>query len=130
MAEQIQDGTGLGQQTCRVTTDNRLAGDAIIEPISSERSRQGKLWGVGTGFLTIPAAIGAASPILWFKNNSTDEMWYVNKIIGGHCGSQSNPTHNVAVSTLIKYDSAAPSANNTEIFATIENIAYGFERTP
>lgn len=122
MTEVIKDGTGTGK-LARVTTDNRIAGDVIIEPISSERSRNSKLWGLGTGFLTIPQAMGASSPILWFKNDTTDEAWYVQKIIAGHTGAQSNPADNVAMATLIKYGASAPTTNTTQIYATVENIS-------
>lgn len=122
MAEMILDGTGRNDRA-RVTTDFRIETDSIVEPISSERSRNSKLWGLGSGFLTIPQALGATSPLLWFKNATTDEAWYIQKIIAGHTGSQSNPADNVALATLIKYGAATPTANETAIYATVENIS-------
>lgn len=122
MAEQIKDGTGRNDRAM-VTTDFRLASDSIIEPISSERSRNSKLWGLGTGFLTIPQALGASSPLMWFKNDTNDEQWYVVKIIAGHTGAQTNPADNVGIATLIKYGATAPNTNTTAIYATVENIS-------
>lgn len=50
MADIIKDGTGNGY-SAKVTSSNRILTDTIREPVSSERSRQGFLFGTGTGSL-------------------------------------------------------------------------------
>ncbi len=116
---QIKDGTGSGS-LLKGTSDNRFLGDSIIEPISSERSRQGKLWGVGTGNLTVTSSMSLGS-VLWFKNNSSTNDWYIQKLIFGWNGGSTN--FNRTLFSLIFYNTPEPSANNTAITAAIENIS-------
>lgn len=119
MTEMIKDGTGTGR-LLQITNDNRAMGEVIRELISSERSRQGQLWGLGTGGIT-PTGSFSLGSVLWFQNQSTDEDWYVQKLIFGWNGGSTN--FNRTVFSLIHYNTGEPTANNTEITAAIENIS-------
>jgi len=119
MPDTIIDGKGTGVPA-QVTSDHRIKTDTIRELVSSERSRAGELWGLGTGNLTLSASMSLGS-VLWFKNISADEDWYVQKIIFGWNGGSTN--FNRTVFSLIHYNTPEPSANNTAIDATIENIS-------
>ena len=115
----ITDGT-KGRSPVRVTGDNRLTVESIVEPISSERSRAGRLWGAGTGSIT-PTDSFSLGPVLWIKNNGVEYDWYVQKIIFGWNGGSTN--FNRTVLSMISYQTTEPSANETAINAAIENIS-------
>ena len=114
----IQDGTGQGK-LAKVTADNRLLGDIISEPLSAERSRQGKLFGAGTGRLTLPTSF--SGPVLWLRNDSTTEYMYVTKIIAGWNGGTSS--RNTECFSLINYNTSVPTGANSTTDFNIENIA-------
>lgn len=120
----ILDGRGNGNRA-GVTEDKRLLGDVVTEPLSAERSREGKLWGLGTGNLTLP--VGFTGPVLWFENN-TLEFIFVQKIIFGWNGGTTN--HNRTVFSLINYNTSAPTLLTTAIDAQIENISLSGASTP
>lgn len=107
-------------KSVRLTSDNRILTESITELVSSERSRAGKLWGLGTGNLTVTSSMSLGS-VLWFKNGTVDEDWYVQKLIFGWNGGSTN--FDRTVFSLIYYNSADPTANNTSIDAAIENIS-------
>ena len=115
----INDGT-RGRTPMRVTSDNRMLGEVIVEPISSERSRAGRLWGCGTGGIT-PTGSFSLGPVLWIKNNGTSYDWYVQKLIFGWNGGSTN--FNRTILSFIKYQTSEPTGDNTSITAAIENIS-------
>ena len=119
MSEQIKDGTGSGNLV-KVTSDNRLTTDGIVETIASERSRAGKLFGVGTGGIT-PTGSFSLGPVLWLQNNSNTEDLYVHKIIFGWNGGSTN--YNRTILSFIKYQTTAPTGANTATTDQIENIS-------
>ena len=119
MPDSIRDGTGAST-LLKITSDNRMMGEVITELISSERSRQGKLWGLGTGGLT-PTASFSTGAVLWLQNNSTKNDWYVQKIIFGWNGGST--TWIKTVFSLISYNVSVPTGDNTAITAAIENIS-------
>ena len=114
----IRDGTG-GGFLAKVTSDNRVLTDGISEPLSAERSRTGKLFGAGTGSLTLGA--GFSGPVLWFKNDDPDEHLYVQKLIFGWNGGTSS--RNTTLFSLISYQGSEPSSANTAIDFAVENIS-------
>lgn len=119
MGEPIRDGSG-GGHLAKVTSDNRLAVDAITELVSSERSRSGQLFGVGTGFLTTSGSMSNGG-VLWLRNDATDEDLYVQKLIFGWNGGSTS--FNRVVRSFVKYQTGVPSANHTAITDQIENIS-------
>ena len=119
MAEILINGRGR-QYPHRVTFDGRSYSEAIVETISAERSRAGKLWGFGTGGIT-PTASFSLGSVLWFRNDSPDQDWHIHKIIFGWNGGSTN--FNRTLFSLIHYKTGAPSANHTAIDAAIENIS-------
>lgn len=119
MAEAIKDGTGNGN-LAKVTSDNRVTVDAITELVSSERSRTGNLFGVGTGFLDTSGSMTLGG-VLWLRNDATDEDLYVQKMIFGWNGGST--TFDRVVQSFIKYQTGEPTANNTSIDDQIENIS-------
>ena len=56
MADIIKDGAGAGY-SARVTSENRLLVDTIMEPLSAERSRKGFLFGTGTGSVSLKGTV-------------------------------------------------------------------------
>jgi hypothetical protein len=119
MPDTIQDGT-TGSARARVTGDNRLLTDTLTEPISSERSQVGKLFGIGTGGIT-PTSSFSLGPVLWLRNDSNTEDLYVQKIIFGWNGGSTN--FNRTILSFIKYNTTVPTGNNTAISDQIENIS-------
>ena len=118
MPDSIRDGTGDGY-LAKVASDNRLLTDSITELVSSERSRSGALFGVGTGFLTTSGSMTLGG-VLWLRNDATAEDIYVQKLIFGWNGGSTS--FNRVIRSFIKYQTGAPSANQTEIDDQIENI--------
>ena len=114
---QIRDGTGRGR-FAKVTNGNRLLTQTITEPISAERSRKGKLYGIGTGNLSLGGSFDG--PVLWFRNDSDTELMFVQKIIFGWNGGTSS--RNTTVFSLINYQTTEPTGANTSIDFQIENI--------
>jgi hypothetical protein len=125
MAETIKDGTGSGK-LAMVTSGNRLTTQTISEPISSERSRKGKLYGCGTGNLSLSASF--TGPVLWLRNDSRTDLMYVQKIIFGWNGGDTNK--NRTVFSLINYNSSSPTATNASTTFQIENIAKSGVNSP
>ena len=119
MADQIKDGSG-NSFLAKVTKDNRLLVDAINELVSSERSRTGNLFGVGTGFITTSGSMNLGG-VLWLRNDSTEDDLYVQKLIYGWNGGSTS--FNRVLRMFIKYQTAIPTANETAITDQIENIS-------
>lgn len=119
MTEQIKDATG-GSYGLRITSDNRAATDAITSTVSSERSSIGKLFGVGTGYLTTSGSMNLGG-VLWLRNDSTTEDLKVHKLIFGWNGGSTS--FNRVVRSFIKYQTGIPTANETSIDDQIENIS-------
>lgn len=119
MSTIIKGGTGKGYSV-KVSSDNKLKTDAITEPLSAERSRSGRLYGIGTGNLTLDASM-SLSPVLYLKNNSKTDDMYIQKIIFGWNGGSTN--HDRTVLSFIKYQESVPTGANTEINDAIENIS-------
>lgn len=115
----LTDGT-KGRTPARVSGDNRLTTEAITEPISSERSRAGRLWGAGTGSISVSSSM-SLGPVLWIKNTGVTYDWYVQKLVYGWNGGTTN--HNRTVLSFIKYQTTEPTGANTAINAAIENIS-------
>ena len=103
-----------------ITSDRTAMTDSIIELISSERSRQGQLFGVGTGYLTTSGSMNFGG-VLWLRNDATSEDLYVQKLIFGWNGGSTS--FNRVVRSFIKYNTAIPTANETLIDDQIENIS-------
>ena len=115
----IEDGKGTGS-TAQVTSDGRILGDVITELVSSERSRSGKLFGLGTGSIT-PTGSFSLGPVLWLRNDSTTENIHVQKLIFGWNGGSTN--YNRTILSFIKYQTSEPTGANTSISDQIENIS-------
>jgi hypothetical protein len=125
MAEQIQDGTGTGNRA-KVTSDKRLLTATVTEPLSAERSRKGKLFGVGTGNLSLSASF--SGPVLWLRNEDSTQHMYVQKLIFGWNGGDTNRDRTVF--SLINYNTASPTATNASTTFQIENIALSGTDSP
>jgi len=126
MSEIIADGTGKGHKA-KVTKDNRQLGEVISEPIASERSRSGKLWGLGTGSISVNSGMTLGS-VLWFKNNYSDQDIYVEKIIYGWNGGTAS--RNVTCFNSIHYNTDEPGANRASASPQIENIGKSGTSSP
>jgi hypothetical protein len=119
MPEVIRDGTGKGF-LAKITSDNRMTTDAITEGVSSERSRKGKLFSIGTGSLN-PTAAFSLGPVLWLRNDSNAEDLYIQKFVFGWDGGTTN--FNRTIFSLIAYNTSEPTGANTPITDQIENIS-------
>ena len=118
MAFTIKDGTGTSK-LLKVTNTNRGLVLGVVEPISAERSRVGKLYGIGTGSIT-PTS-GGARQVLWLQNDDPDTQMFVQKLIFGWNGGSTN--FDRTVFSLISYQTTVPTGNNTATSPAIENIA-------
>ena len=119
MSDFIKDGTGRGYAT-KVTSTNRLVTDALTQPVSSERSLEGKLFGTGTGSVTLSGSESLA-PMLWLRNDDADNLFLIQKLIFGWNGGSTN--YNRTVLSFIRYQDSEPSANRTDAAPAIENIS-------
>ena len=115
----ITSGTGT-VNAAAVTSDNRLKTDTISEPISTERSRQGLLFGTGTGSVSVTSGMSLA-PVLWLKNSGTDYDFYVQKLIFGWNGGSTN--FNRTILSFIKYQTTQPTTNTADASPAVENIS-------
>ena len=115
----ILDGTG-NNRSAKVTSDNRLRGDVVTEPISAERSRKGLLFGTGTGSVSVTDGMSLA-PVLWLKNSGTDHDFYIGKLIYGWDGGSTN--FNRTILSFIKYQTSQPTTNTADASPAIENIS-------
>ena len=105
----------------RLSNDGRQLTDTLTELVSSERSRQGKLFGVGTGYLTTSGSMNLGG-VLWLRNDSVTENIHVQKLIFGWNGGSTS--FNRVIRSFIKYQTGEPTANNTSITDQIENISF------
>ena len=108
------------RNTVEVTDQRRALTEASTQLRSAEMSERGKLFGLGTGNLTITDSFSLGS-VLWFRNDAIDQNIHVQKVIFGWDGGSTN--FNRTVFSLIFYKTGEPSANNTSIDDQIENIS-------
>ena len=120
MAEIIESGAGNGRFPAKVGSDNRLWSYCITEPIGSERSLKGDLYGIGTGSITVTSSFNNGM-VLWLKNDDPDNLFQIDKIIYGWNGGSTN--YDRTVFCLISYQISEPTGNNTATSASIENIS-------
>ena len=113
---QLEDGT-VGSFRAKVGSDNRLWTHANTQPIGSEMSLDGMLYGIGTGSVSVTATGGQ---VLWLRNDDPNNFFQVDKIIYGWNGGSTN--FNRTAFCLISYQTTVPTANNTATSPTIENI--------
>ena len=119
MPDTIRDGTGEGT-LAKVTHDSRLLVDSLTESITAERSRVGKLYGVGTGEIT-PTSSFSLGPVLWIQNDSNTEDLYFQRMVFGWNGGST--TWIKTCFAEIKYNTTVPTGDNTLITDEIENIS-------
>ena len=103
-----------------VTPQRRALTEASTQLRSAEMSERGKLFGLGTGNLTITDSFSLGC-VLWFRNDAIDQNIHVQKIIFGWNGGSTN--FNRTVFSLIHYKTGEPSAENTSINDAVENIS-------
>jgi hypothetical protein len=114
----IVDGTGAGNSLA-ISSENRMLGWVIQQRIETERAEAGKLFGIGTGSLALPASF--SGPVLWFQNDESVENFYVTRLIFGWNGGDTN--RNRTLFSLIYYRTTVPTAANTATSFANENIA-------
>jgi hypothetical protein len=119
MGETIKDGTGRGYQA-KVDSTSRIWTNAIAEPIGSERSLGGFLYGTGTRGVTLSASANN-DPVLWLRNDDPENYFQIDKLIYGWNGGSTN--YNRTCLCLISYQMTEPTGNITAATPTIENIA-------
>ena len=116
-----------GKNLAGVTSDKRLLSDSVSETISGERSRAGKLFGAGSGFITTKTTMdhlttAANGSVFWLRNNSTDENIHIQKLIYGWNGGSTN--YNKTLQSRTYYNTGEPTGNNITNFTDqIENIS-------
>lgn len=103
-----------------VTEDGRVMTDAITGTYSTERSRTGNLFGLGTGYLTTSGSMSLGG-VLYLRNDATVEDLYVQKLVFGWNGGSTN--FNRVIQSFIKYNTGIPTANETATTDQIENIS-------
>ena len=94
--------------------------------ISSTLSRQGKLFGCGTGALTLVA--GFTGPVLWFRNDHATSDFLITKLIFGWNGGTAGKANTIA--SLISYNTTIPTVNATAISFQNENLKYATATLP
>lgn len=119
MAEIIKDGTGTGA-TLKVTSFNRAATDGISQPVASEMSRLGLLYGTVTGSVTLTGSETLA-PMLWLKCDDPDNDFFIEKLIFGWNGGSTN--YDRTVLSFIKYQTTEPTGAQSSAPPAIENIS-------
>lgn len=115
----ILDGKGRGYRA-GVTSEFRQLGDVITEPIASERSRKGLLFGTGSGSVAVTSGMSFA-PILWLRNDDPDHNFYIDKFIFDWNGGSTN--FNRTILSFIKYQTTVPTGANADASPAIENIS-------
>lgn len=73
MSESIKDGTGTGKKV-KVNDRNHLLTEAIITTELHDAVHRGKMWNVGTGFLTLTGD-GTSHGMLYIKNTGTKSLF-------------------------------------------------------
>lgn len=119
MGETLVDGTGNNYRA-RVTSTNRQTTDTIVESLSAELSRDGKLFGCGSGSVTLDGGESLA-PILWLRNDDPNNLFHVQKLIFGWNGGSTNRDRTVL--SFIRYQLTEPTTNTTSAPPAIENIS-------
>ena len=116
-----------GENEAGITSDKRLLVDSVSEQVSGERSRSGKTFGVGTGFLTTTTGMdqlttAANGSVFWMSNDAVDENLHIQKILFGWDGGST--TFNKSLKSRTYYNTTAPTGNNITTFTDqIENIS-------
>lgn len=111
----IKDARGTGN-TLGVDSQGRLDTNASTELRSGDKSRQGELFGMGTGRLTLPA--GFNGRVLHVRNDSQIRNFHVTKLIFGNDGGNGNDH---TVFSLIFYNDTTPTTNVATAAASNEN---------
>jgi len=120
MGEIIESGAGDGRFPLRITSNNRAFTDGINESLSAQMSRDGMLYGAGTGYLTTTWT-DDFYPVLWLRNDDPDNFFHIQKLIFGWNGGTSSK--DTTVQSFIKYQTTEPTGANSSSSPQIENIS-------
>ena len=118
----IKDGTGTGQ-LLRVDSGGRARTISYTQLLSGFKSTNGDLFGMGTGFLSLPASFDGR--VMLIENTSNLLNFHVTKLIFG-CdgGTFDNDVNHEVFQSLIRYNETVPTGN----FVTT-NIALNENKT-
>ena len=74
MSEEIVSGAGDGKFPLRITSGNRAYTDGINESLSAQMSRDGMLFGTGTGYLSVGWSDDFYQ-VLWLRNDDPENFF-------------------------------------------------------